>query len=123
METYRFNDSDFVLYKKGGDLRGGFSLDSVSKSQKGGSETFLNQKEYVVPAGIFHNNSKKHYERHRLDEGNDHVEHETIPDSVYDRLLDLASVESNNSISKTRTTRKRLTTTTRKNTKKTFKKK
>ena len=93
IESYKLNNTPFVLYKKKGFIQnGGFSLDSIFQTQKAGS-----QKEYekendflAIPFGLFHS-QKKHSRHENKQEDRENISH--IPDELYEKLLGLASVE------------------------------
>jgi phosphoglycerol transferase MdoB-like AlkP superfamily enzyme len=94
IESYKVNDSNFILYKKEGDIKnGGFSLASILKTQKGGSkQTDESIKEHsVIPSGLFYTENKKYsvnYTKNKEEEP-----HKEIPDELYEKLLELASVD------------------------------
>jgi len=96
IETYKINDSDFIIYKRDGSIKsGGFSLSSVFKTQKGGKENPHDEKEsiskdVVVPSGLFYSEKKQHTKTQNYNEEQSNKE---IPDELYDNLLKMASKE------------------------------
>jgi hypothetical protein len=97
IELYKVNDSNFILYKKEGDIKnGGFSLASLLKTQKGGSkQTDESIKEHsVIPSGLFYTENKKYSVNHTKSKEEEEEEpHKEIPDELYEKLLELASVD------------------------------
>jgi len=97
IESYKVNDSNFVLYKKEGNIKnGGFSLVSVLKTPKGGSkQSDESIKEHsVIPSGLFYTENKRYSINHTKSKEEEEEEpHKEIPDELYEKFLGLASVD------------------------------
>jgi hypothetical protein len=79
VESYQVNNSDFILYKKDGNIQnGGFSLKK--------KET--NESLFTIPSGLFHVPQK--YTKRK---DNEEEERKEIPDDLYEKLIELASVD------------------------------
>lgn len=97
--------SDLVLYKDGGNYKaGGYSLSSINNTtdqvQHGGSSKLNN---LAVPAGLLFLQQNTHTNYQVID--NDDV----VSDSLFDKLVSLASADDKASISKSKSKSKRKT--------------
>ena len=118
-EPSDFTPLDLVFYKgkDGKHMAGGFEVQSLSsnvKTQHGGSAQsviFAGLKNLAVPAGLFflQQNTKKNYQVVNKDE--------VVTDNLYDKLVNLASIEENNKPKKTSTRKKVINKTKRNKTK------
>jgi len=105
------NDDDFVIFNNGGQiLGGGFHVNSLLLKHKqspmhtlnqkyhgGGSLNVSNLYDYLaIPAGIFYEPNKLGGKRDERNGQNKVLEEEDVDEDVYDKLVKLASVESDN---------------------------
>ena len=107
MESYKLNENNFILYKKDGSIQnGGFSLDSFSKNQKAGSNPDFFDSTYVIPSGLFHS-EKKVNSMHKSNKETKHENTSVIPDELYEKLIDMASIKDNKKSNKNESFKKK----------------